>query len=252
MSEKKSKGTSHFVMQSKGGVGKSFVAWLLAQYLLENPNGKKLTVFDTDIANHTVLGFKGLPAEEVPLVNEANEIDPRKFDSMMERMLSESGDFVIDTGSNVFPALWNYMVENQAASLLQENGRQVVFHTVIVGGQALVDTVNGLASLGKYSESDKSIVVWLNDKFGPVEHDGKGFEDFAAAKQHESKIFGTIRIRGGNASTEGVDITELTKARMTFKEADASDKFNLMARQRLRLFKRRVFEEMAGVLGAGN
>lgn len=41
--------TAHFIMQSKGGAGKSVVSSLLAQYLLEkNPN---LMLIDTDPSN---------------------------------------------------------------------------------------------------------------------------------------------------------------------------------------------------------
>ena len=49
----------HFVVQSKGGVGKSFVAMLLAQYL-QDRSDDKLYCFDTDPDNQTFAGYQAL------------------------------------------------------------------------------------------------------------------------------------------------------------------------------------------------
>ena len=52
----------HFVTQSKGGVGKSFVAMLLAQYLQDRAEDK-LFCFDTDPDNATFAEYKALKAK---------------------------------------------------------------------------------------------------------------------------------------------------------------------------------------------
>ena len=46
----------HFVTQSKGGVGKSFVAMLLGQYLQDHAEDK-LFCFDTDPDNPIFAGY---------------------------------------------------------------------------------------------------------------------------------------------------------------------------------------------------
>ena len=236
----------HFVMQSKGGVGKSFTAWLLSQYLLEK-HGDDFAAFDTDTSNRTLSQFKSLPVRELQLSPDNMEIDPRRFDTMMEQLLTEDKDFVIDTGSNTFNALWKYMVENDAMRMLEDSGKRVILHSILVGDQALVDTLNSLALLCKYSSKDKSVVVWLNEKYGKVEKDGKRFEEMKVFKEHESKLLDVLRIAAGTAATEGEDLRQITSAHQTFAEADNSPGYSLMARQRLRLFKRKVWEEIARV-----
>ena len=76
--------TVHFIMQSKGGVGKSFAAWLLSQYLLDK-YGNEFAAFDTDTSNRTLSQFKALPVRELQLSPDNMDIDPRRFDTMMEQ-----------------------------------------------------------------------------------------------------------------------------------------------------------------------
>ena len=40
-------------------------------------------------------------------------------------------------------------------------------HSVVTGGQAMSDTLNGLERLAQ-STSEKNVVVWLNEYFGEV------------------------------------------------------------------------------------
>ena len=122
--------TVHFVMQSKGGVGKSFAAWLLSQYLLDK-YGNEFATFDTDTSNRTLSQFKALPVRELQLSPDNMDIDPRRFDTMMEQLLTEDKEFVIDTGSNTFNQLWKYMVENDAMRMLEDHGKRVLLHSIV-------------------------------------------------------------------------------------------------------------------------
>mgnify|MGYP000938499947 CR=1 FL=1 len=238
--------TVHFVMQSKGGVGKSFAAWLLSQYLLDK-YGNEFATFDTDTSNRTLSQFKALPVRELQLSPDNMDIDPRRFDTMMEQLLTEDKEFVIDTGSNTFNQLWKYMVENDAMRMLEDHGKRVLLHSIVVGDQSLVDTLNSLALLCKYSAKEKSVVVWLNEKYGKIEKDGKRFDQMKVFVEHEKKLLDVLKITNGTAATEGEDLRQITSLHLTFNEIDAAPVFSLMARQRLYLFKRRVFEEIARV-----
>ena len=53
----------HFVLQGKGGVGKSFVAAIIAQYF--RGAGKPVHCFDTDPVNATFAQYEGLEAEHI-------------------------------------------------------------------------------------------------------------------------------------------------------------------------------------------
>jgi len=75
----------HFSLQGKGGVGKSYVASLLAQYHLD----KKLPVvcIDADPVNSTLSGYKALGAQRLDLMQGGSLIE-RNFDQMMEQIVS--------------------------------------------------------------------------------------------------------------------------------------------------------------------
>ena len=133
---------------------------------------------DTDPVNRTFSQYSGLEASRLELMRDGS-IDIRGFDRLMERLLTEDGIFVIDNGASTFIPLWSYIVENQVIDILREAGKRLYVHTVITGGQALLDTVNGFRSLAQ-STTDQNVIVWINEYFGRVERDGKTFPDMAA------------------------------------------------------------------------
>ena len=59
-------------------------------------------------------------------------------------------------------------------------GHELVIHTVVTGGQALLDTVNGFAQLVSQFPEEALFIVWLNPYWGPIEHEGKRFEQMKA------------------------------------------------------------------------
>lgn len=54
----------HFILQGKGGVGKSFIATLLAQYLSQH---NEIVGFDTDPVNASFEQYKSLSVQTVPI-----------------------------------------------------------------------------------------------------------------------------------------------------------------------------------------
>ena len=79
----------HIVLQGKGGVGKSLAASMLAQYLTKR--GESPLCIDTDPINATLAGFQSLNVSKVELL-ENGDINPRKFDAMMEMTKIDIGD----------------------------------------------------------------------------------------------------------------------------------------------------------------
>ena len=166
-------GAIHLTLQGKGGVGKSLVASVLAQYLREK--GKEVRCIDTDPVNRTFAQYSALGADRLNLRDEHNRIEQRAFDSLIERFLTEdAATFVVDNGASTFLPLWHYLLENSALDYLRQNGRRVYVHTVITGGQALLDTLNGFHELAQ-TTAERNIVVWVNEYFGRVEAEGKKF-----------------------------------------------------------------------------
>ena len=110
----------HLSLQGKGGVGKSLVASILAQYFIHR--GTTIRCIDTDPVNQTFAQYKRLPVERVKLIRDGG-IDQRGFDGLMETLLTSEGVFVVDNGASTFVPLWNYFLENNTLELLRHSGR---------------------------------------------------------------------------------------------------------------------------------
>ena len=63
----------HFIMQGKGGVGKTLISTILTQYLLSID--KKVLCLDTDPVNKSFTRFKSLNVDSIPLLKN-DSIDP--------------------------------------------------------------------------------------------------------------------------------------------------------------------------------
>jgi hypothetical protein len=235
-------GAIHLTLQGKGGVGKSLVASIIAQYLRDK--GREVRCIDTDPVNRTFAQYAALSADRLNLRDEHNRIEQRAFDSLMERFLTEdTTTFVVDNGASTFLPLWHYLLENNALDYLRQNGRRVYVHTVITGGQALLDTLNGFHELAQ-STGERNIVVWVNEYLGRVEAEGKKFSEMAAYRDNAEKVCGAIVFSKRNQDTFGRDVEEMIAAKLTFNEAIGNGKFPIMAKQRLKIVQRDLFDQL--------
>ncbi len=232
--------TIHLTLQGKGGVGKSLVASILAQYFRHHD--AEIHCLDTDPVNQTFSQYAELGAEHLALMHDG-KIDSRGFDVLMERLLTENGIFIVDNGASTFIPLWSYIVENDVLELLRAASRRLCVHTVVTGGQALGDTLKGFKSLAD-SSAEGNIVVWLNEYFGVIERDGKTFTEMLAYKECEAKVFGLVRIPKRNQDTFGRDIEDVIARKLTFEEAIRNGRASVMSKQRLKVVQRELFEQL--------
>jgi hypothetical protein len=224
--------TVHLILQGKGGVGKSLVASLLCQYLIEQ--GREILAFDTDPVNQTLTGYKDLPVQELKLMK-GDDIDRRRFDQLIEAVLSASDDVVVDNGAATFVPLSSYLKENQTVDFLEEAGMRVLMHTVFTGGQAMKETADGLVSLARHFPT-VPLVVWLNRYFGEIATAGKQFEEFKVYRENQDQIAGLIYIPMKSPQTFGRDLEELFSRHQTFAQAAVDASLPVMTRQRLKIF----------------
>lgn len=237
--------TAHFILQGKGGVGKSYIARLITEYMLAQ--GWPVQPVDTDPVNATLAGYKAFATARLELMDGGSLVE-RNFDSLIERIVGEDTHFVVDNGAASFIPLSAYMAENDAINLITENGKQVVVHTVITGGQAMHDTLAGLDSLAKSLPPQARIIVWLNEFFGDIEADGKQFEDMKVYERHKHLISGIVRIARQTGSTFGKDVQLMLDHKMTFDEVAQSAEFGLMAKSRLSQVKKSISDQLGAVL----
>lgn len=230
----------HIGLQGKGGCGKSWQASLLAQALAAMDTN--LMAIDTDPVNQTLRRYKSLPVRALEILNAGQQIDTRAFDQMVEWMIEHDGPVVVDNGATSFVPATGYLVENDTIGLLAANGRRVVLHCVITGGQALDDTITGLRALLKNTTAP--IIVWENEHHGPVIKDGKTFLESDTYREYQSRILGIVTLHQRNADTYGRDISDMTSRFQTFAEALADPTLGHAQKHRLR----QVWDNIAGQL----
>ena len=232
----------HFIAQGKGGVGKSFIASILAQYLKERVKDEHIHCYDTDPVNPTFSRYSALLAQVVPILNSSNSIDSRKFDGLIEQLIELEGIAVIDNGAATFIPLMAYMAENKVTELLRDMDIRVFIHVPIQGGQALEDCLKGL--IQTLTALDADVVVWLNHHLGEVEKDGNTFKAFKLYETHSTQIQNIIELPKLNSDTFGKDIQMMTANNLTFDEVMNSKLFSIMPKQRLKTVKRNVFDQL--------
>lgn len=231
----------HFTLQGKGGVGKSFISAILVQYFRQKTSGL-VQAFDTDPVNDTLSQYGGFATERIDLLDSGNNINAREFDALIEKILATDRICVIDNGASTFVPLMAYMVENKVIPLLEQSGKQVYIHSVVTGGQAFSDTLQGLAVM--LQEQTAPVVVWLNEFFGAIERDGKTFQQSALYADFKQRISGTVTIEKGNADTFGKDMELMGKNKLTFDQALESPLFGIMPRQRLKMVREAIFKQL--------
>jgi hypothetical protein len=231
----------HFILQGKGGVGKSLLASLLAQHYL----ARDITpvCIDTDPVNQTFAGYKAFSATQLKLMN-GDDLDPRAFDQLVEQISAADDDavFIIDNGAATFVPLCAWMIENDVVSYFKGIEVELIIHSVLTGGQALGDTMVGLKNILK--SFDLPTVVWLNEYFGKPEKNGTTFEQSALFEAHEDRIRALIRIPLRRKETFGADLDQILREKMTFREAADDPSLTIMTRQRLAMIWRDLDAQM--------
>lgn len=235
----------HYILQGKGGVGKSLIASVIAQYI--KGKARPVVVYDTDPVNATLAGYKALDTQRLELMRDGSLVE-RNFDRLIEQIVEQDSDFVVDNGAASFIPLSYYLAENDAINLIAENGKQVYIHTVITGGQALRDTLGGFASLCEQMPGDARLVVWLNEFFGDIEAEGKSFEEMKVYQSNKERVHGIVRIARQTGSTYGEDVKLMLDSKLTFDEIQQSSDFGLMSKSRLNKVKSSLFQQLDTII----
>jgi len=231
----------HFVLQGKGGVGKSVVASWLAEFL--SSHGQKVCAIDADPINRSLGQYKGLKPELLDLVNADGLVERNRFDALVDRFATGDGAFIVDAGATAFLPLWTYILETELMRVLRETGRTVYVHVPISGGEMLNDTLLGFKTLAE-SATERSLIVWLNEYFGPISREGKDFNQMQVYLDHRDKVLAVVGIPQRSADTYGETVRRMRERKMTFGEALQSPDFMLAQRSRLHIVRRDLFEQL--------
>jgi CobQ/CobB/MinD/ParA nucleotide binding domain len=224
----------HFVLQGKGGVGKTVVALLLAQCIEER--GEPVICVDTDPVDASLSSLSVMQPERMSILA-GNKADTRALDLFIERLLTEDAHFVVDNGASCFVPVSQYLIENDVAAIMDKAGRQPVVHVVVTGGPGLLDTMKGLAAIAQDFSPSVRIVVWLNEYFGPIVNaNGKPFEELPAYTDNRERIFALVRL--ATLSEEAnADLRNMFARCSTFAQALAHNNTDILRVQKSRLFR---------------
>jgi len=239
--------TIHLILQGKGGVGKSFVASLLTQFLL----GQNLScqAIDTDPLNDSLSQVKDLGANRVSIYREnSSEIDPTTFDNLLSTVLeSDASNTIIDNGAASFIPLSSYLVENEVVDYLAQQNIGTIIHCPVVAGASYSDTLQGFDSLALSFGSASPIVVWLNPYF---ESFGEKYNFFSSKtyKLHQARVPAVVTIPPfRNSSFKGA-VAKMLEEKLTVDQAIENQAFHIMERQRLVIYRRELFENLSETL----
>ena len=239
---------NHWVLQGKGGIGKSFVASLIAEHLVRRGAADDVVCIDTDPVNATLASYPALKAARLEVL-EDGEISGEKFDKLIERIVTEDKHFVIDTGANSFLPLSRYLRVMSAHDVIADAGKKVVVHSVIVGGAPLLDTLHGFATLAAALPSTADLVVWLNEFQGPVvTPEGKPFEEMKVYLDYQDRITSVVRLVEEKDRMFRNTLRALTERRLLFLEGAKHPDFDLMAKQRVSQMAKRIFPQLETVI----
>ncbi|MEB8513554.1 hypothetical protein, partial [Acidithiobacillus ferriphilus] len=232
----------HLVLQGKGGVGKSFVATLLAEYFQDKI--ANLRCYDTDPVNPTFSSYKAFSAKRMPIIVDGKLNEPA-FDELLLQIMEPGVSSVVDSGATTFVALMRYLERQDAFNNLVQMGKQVVVHSIVVGGDAMAETAAGFARVVDATPESTGIVLWLNQYRAPVSLNGVPFIESKGYKTVQSRVSSVIEMPESWGDLFDRDIQEMRQLRMSFGEAIRGESrpgigspFNILQRQRFTLVQR--------------
>lgn len=222
--------TIHLIGGEKGGVGKSVVARLLAQYMIDN--NIPFIGFDTDRSHGALLRYYADYA--APTVIDSYE----SLDAIMEAA-AENPDrhILVDLAAQTFHPLARWIDESGVLELAAELGINVRFWNVMDSGKDSVDLLDKL--LGKFGPRLNYVIV-LNelrdDSFSILEKSGVKERALATGAQfiQLKRLHAPVmtKIDGSSAS--------FWAARNTTGGADS---LGMLERQRVKIWMDNVYRE---------
>ena len=233
-------------MQGKGGVGKSFVAYNLAQYL--RAADPETLCIDTDPLTPTLSRFQALGATYIQIADHTT-VSLHHFDEMIEKIINTTSDVVIDTGSSTFLPITTYMLAHEIFELIHESyGKRILVHIVLSAKthNDFISTTNCLESIAASFPGFVDLVVWLNEFGGEI----AGFKELKVYHEIKSRLLAVIKVKNPDELALR-DISAMQNAYMTYEEALACDSFRVVSRSRLFRYRKSIWDQLAALFQCG-
>jgi hypothetical protein len=232
----------YITLGSKGGIGKTSISALLAEYLTST--GKEVFCLDLDAENASFSKYKGLEAKHIDTKNhETGEIDKRKFDEIVPLILdNKERDIVIDTGSTTYTPFATYFAENDISGLLKEEGIETTLIGIVMGGGNTLDSLNALKKMsGDFHET--KLMIFNNQLNGSTTYNDVKMQDTKVLKSLEDRTVGIVDI----AQKSGYlfdNISDFSQKRLLFSDLKENETFGMMERRRLTVYRDEIFKQL--------
>lgn len=234
----------HIILQGKGGVGKTTIALFVLQ-VLQRYSTSKVYGIDTDPVNQTFASFSSLGVEPVFLMDEDNEINPLKFDTLIDAILAGQDNFVIDTGATSYLPTFNYLKNTQIIDILNEQGKTTFIHVPISGGQATGDTIAELNDLASTFQNAK-LVIWENQFFGKINESFYENQNFINTIKN---ALGVIVLQKLDPKTDGYLYAQMTSQLKSFADIINDNSQSFMTKRRISNIFDNLCEQTMEVIG---
>ena len=187
-----------FVTQSKGGAGKSVLAFLLAEKYPE------AVIFDMDDATKTTsLQLAYRQPRQITFLNSNKVIDRGLFNKFLEKTAQAKNNlFIADLGASISEQLPYYLqdVINFLPAVLKELEIEVAFYAVVGGANIFKQTMDYVTALLGAIDNQIKIIIFKNEYYEFSDDQSKTLSKFAANHQLELVDFNISRDK--NESTQ--------------------------------------------------
>jgi hypothetical protein len=224
--------TIHFIGGEKGGVGKSVVARVLAQYMIDNEI--PFTGFDTDRSHGSLLRFYSDYASPTVIDNY------QSLDAIMETASANPEQrILVDLAAQTHHPLAQWIDESGVLELAEELGISLCYWNVMDSGKDCVDLLNKL--LDQYDTRLNYILVrnqLRDDNFSILE--SSGVKDRALA--FNARII-TLKKLHAPVMTK-IDGNSSSFWAAKNKDTENLNALGLLERQRVKIWLRHAYNEI--------
>jgi len=223
----------HFIGGEKGGVGKSLMARVLAQYLIDR--GEPFIGFDTDRSHGALMRFYSGYAS--PVIVDRYEA----LDAIMEAAVEQpERRILVDLAAQTHDPLVRWMDDSGVLNLADESGIAIHYWHVMDTGKDSVDLLRRL--LDRFGSSLKYVLVRnqvRGNDFAVLEQSGEQ----ARALGLGAKIVSVKKLHDG--AINKIDAT--SSSFWNAKNGENHAALGLMDRQRVKMWLRDVYRDLDDV-----
>jgi hypothetical protein len=223
-------GELHLIGGEKGGVGKSVVARLLAQYWIDR--SKPFVAFDSDRSHGALLRYYGDFSKPI----EVTRVE--ELDQLVEACVQSDDRVLVDLAAQTERDLYAWLDSGEVLELARENGIRLVLWHVMDDGK---DSVGVLSRLLEHYGERANYVVVLNKGRGEDFGVFRASDAAAAVERLHAPLFELPALH--KATMRKIDRLDKSFWSAANHHNGSDTSLGMMERQRVRVWLRDAYRE---------